>query len=863
MGFSIIPTGQDKRPIIQWKEYQVRRATLQELTIWNQNGHNFAAITGSISDNLVILDCDDPHVSKLLDINTLTVRTPSGGIHLYIRSMVIPEKQQAYRGYALDIQADKAYALLPGSKTDKGEYVIINDTEIKSFDNIIEYLDKKLISVSDNREGDIQNFKKKVGMDIITRWVNFEGYGGHNYKQCKCPFHGDTDPSFTVYDSGYYCFGCGEHGDIISFVMKIEGLDFKEAINKISEITGVKTPELKKISASDVVKTDSNKYFSDKGRFIVKILGDEILEKYHFISMSDNPDELYIYENGVYNRENALNIIRVYATNVLDKRVTKSHIEAVIYYIQTQSLTARHRINNYSNKINLKNGIFNLKTWALEPHTPDYLSTQQIPVNYDQKAKCPNIDKFLLEILPGEDIALILQLFGYSMIPNRDIQKAFMLTGDGSNGKGTLIRLLEAFIGGENCSNVSLQKLNEDKFSVANLFGKLLNICGDLPDKRIDDDTMFKAITGKDTIEGERKYEMGFRFKPVTRLVFSANEIPKHMKNDYAYFRRWIIINFLMKFEGKKDDKDLDIKLQTPQELSGLLNYALYALDWLLETKEYYYSKTPDQVGEEYLLKSDPLEMFIKECTTPTDDYVNKTLLYDFYCEWAKLKNIKKILPSNQFGKQMKYKGFNEIRPYENEEFKPRSFDGICLNLDVVNKLKQENLPGCVAGTRQEPGKNFVDIGFSTKNDTNLPGSPGILQPSIDVLISQFRNGNEAKNKEKQFVALNPANPANMEKTQENITTQQGKSVTELDNNLCGICGNPINGQDHRKVGNGLGEVHVKCEYEPIKIKALVNTNFVSINTHAPIEIKKDEISEVPGIQAISLITKKMAERVN
>jgi len=122
MGFLIIPTGADKKPLIQWKDYQTRRATLPELTTWFSNGNNPAVICGAISDNLVIIDCDDPHVSNLLQIDTFTVRTPSGGIHLYTKSKVIPEKQQAYRGYALDIQADKSYALLPGSKTDKGEY---------------------------------------------------------------------------------------------------------------------------------------------------------------------------------------------------------------------------------------------------------------------------------------------------------------------------------------------------------------------------------------------------------------------------------------------------------------------------------------------------------------------------------------------------------------------------------------------------------------------------------------------------------------------------------------------------------------------------------------------------------------------
>jgi len=48
---------------------------------------------------------------------------------------------------------------------------------------------------------------------------------GRESKGC-CPFHGEKTPSFYVYDDHYHCFGCGEHGDAISFVMKTTGAGF-------------------------------------------------------------------------------------------------------------------------------------------------------------------------------------------------------------------------------------------------------------------------------------------------------------------------------------------------------------------------------------------------------------------------------------------------------------------------------------------------------------------------------------------------------------------------------------------------------------------------------------------------------------
>jgi len=65
---------------------------------------------------------------------------------------------------------------------------------------------------------------------------------GRNWKGC-CPFHGEKTPSFYVYDDHFHCFGCGAHGDAISFVMRAEGSSFPEAVERLAGEAGLAVPK--------------------------------------------------------------------------------------------------------------------------------------------------------------------------------------------------------------------------------------------------------------------------------------------------------------------------------------------------------------------------------------------------------------------------------------------------------------------------------------------------------------------------------------------------------------------------------------------------------------------------------------------
>ena len=80
--------------------------------------------------------------------------------------------------------------------------------------------------------------------EVIGKKVKLKSRG--NEFQGLCPFHNEKSPSFTVNDlkGFFHCFGCAEHGDIISFVMKVEGLDYKDAVVKLAEDFGIPIPRV-------------------------------------------------------------------------------------------------------------------------------------------------------------------------------------------------------------------------------------------------------------------------------------------------------------------------------------------------------------------------------------------------------------------------------------------------------------------------------------------------------------------------------------------------------------------------------------------------------------------------------------------
>lgn len=383
-------------------------------------------------------------------------------------------------------------------------------------------------------------------------------------------------------------------------------------------------------------------YFTDDGKFIPRWLAEDIQSDLNFVTHQQS-EKIYVYEDGIY-RPRGKQIIENEAQKRLGDFARQRFINETVNLIRFSTYRPPEDFNNPNNMLAVKNGFLNPVTRELEEFTPEKIHLTKINAKFDREADCPKVKKFLTEILHDKDILTVQEMFGYCLLKDYPLAKAFMLLGSGANGKSTLLKLLEIFLGEDNVANPSLQTLLDDKFASHRLFGKLANIHADLSSSEVLENTgKFKMLTGQDRMEGQEKYKNAFEFRNYAKLIYSANELPRTKDRTEAFFRRWIIIEFPNQFPEEDEDTDTSLpeSIIDEEELSGVLNWALDGLERLLKNDKFTRTKARREVEERWIMQTDSLRAFLlKKCETKTGAWVSKKDFYEVYQAFCNKHNI-------------------------------------------------------------------------------------------------------------------------------------------------------------------------------------------------------------------------------
>lgn len=226
--------------------------------------------------------------------------------------------------------------------------------------------------------------------------------------------------------------------------------------------------------------------------------------------------------------------------------------------------------------VNVANGTLELQPgqgWKLREHRREDFYASCLPVEWNPDAECPEFWKFLASITEGEDdfgkSDLILNGIGYTCMPTCSEEVFFLMYGPASNGKSTLLRVIEGLLGKDNASALNLHQMSE-RFAVAKLQGKLANLCSEIPRGAAMPDAIIKGLVSGDSVTAEFKGRDLFEFRNRAKLWFACNNLPSPKDMSPALVeKRARLIELPRSFLGEDRDPHLASKLLA--ELPGIL----------------------------------------------------------------------------------------------------------------------------------------------------------------------------------------------------------------------------------------------------------------------------------------------------
>ena len=314
---------------------------------------------------------------------------------------------------------------------------------------------------------------------------------------------------------------------------------------------------------------------------------------------------------------------------------------------------------------NCQNCVLNLKDLTIMDHDPDLLLSKVANVIYDPDARSDVFEEFMDQIMQGDQakIEYLQTLFGYAMTGTNAREECYMLYGSTTrNGKGTLTNTMNYLFGdyGANIQpeTLAMQKNRDGRTAsgdIARLNGVRFLQMSEPPKRMKIDVALLKTLIGRDVITARHLYEREFEFMPCFKLFINTNFLPVVLDDTLFSSGRVKVITFDRHFDEAEQDQTLKDRLQTPEVLSGILNWVLTGL------KRYHANgntiTTPESVRDatdEYRKKSDKVQNFIDECLNPEPmATVKAKYVYQAFGEWCKV---------NGYGVENKTNFFDELR---------------------------------------------------------------------------------------------------------------------------------------------------------------------------------------------------------
>lgn len=455
-----------------------------------------------------------------------------------------------------------------------------------------------------------KNSYEVLKIDGKERQVMYDILDGEEYEEVpKWLFPVKCTTEFLDMDAG-----SGRNQALFNYILTLQSNDFTveearktiQIINKYILKDPLSDDELAVVLRDDAFQKP---VFFKGNNFLFDKFATYIKNNNHIVRING---QLHLFKDGVYvsGQEEIEAVMIKHISNLSNAKRSEVLKYLNLLLLENTEMAPAHLIA-------FRNGIYDIRKDELQPFSPSVVITNRIPWDYNPNAYSELADKTLDKIAcHDEQVRTILEeCIGSCFYRSNKLGggKAFILTGEGSNGKSTFISMVQHLLNEDNIAALDLKELDQ-KFQNTALFGKLANLGDDISDEFIVNASIFKKFVTGERVQVQNKGEKPFDFNNYAKFLFSANNIPRIKDKTGAVLRRLIIVPFNASFS--KDDPDYDdhitYKLQEQEVMEYMIVLGLAALKRVLNGGFTESEKVQEQL-KEYEETNNPIIGFFEE----------------------------------------------------------------------------------------------------------------------------------------------------------------------------------------------------------------------------------------------------------
>jgi len=378
-----------------------------------------------------------------------------------------------------------------------------------------------------------------------------------------------------------------------------------------------------------------------------RLLAEHLIKEYDLIALGDT---IHVYEHGQYRPFSAPELQNFILLKG-DMNATASQRKETIEFIKALAQKSYSEINKDYAIIAIKNGMLDLNSCVVTPHSKENYNTIYLDWEYKEDVEYSAlIDDFMKMIADGDakKMQFFYEVAGYCLLKRSIFEKFFIFKGTGGTGKSTFCNLIVRMVGAKYTSTVKLNQFDQDYY-LATMIDKLVNVDYDASEKKtLEDSGRFKSIVCSEPVSVRQIYEAVVEMRSCATVIINANHMPKIADKSDGLYRRMILVEIDKKIKNP-DPKFLEKVTDTDMEY--FFYKAVNAIHLCLQRGHFTINESEENLKLKFQIGQSNLKKWLQAYQYSIKDLVNKniTQLFQDYktfclesnCQYSTLQNFR------------------------------------------------------------------------------------------------------------------------------------------------------------------------------------------------------------------------------